>query len=99
MDPMQHANEHHRTRPKYNTQKSYPYTIPAEHSSSQYKPDDGMVKKTDRYTVDTVYKDFKKGHFVNSEKNEGKNCCDQFWWSVIGFVIFSIGAYVSKNAK
>ena len=96
---MQPVNQHHSVRPKYKTQKSYPYTIPAEHSSSQSKTDDTMAKKTDRYTVDTVYKDFKKGHFVNSEKNEGKNCCDQFWWSVIGFVIFSIGAYVSKNAK
>ena len=95
---MQPANQHElSTRSKYKTQKSYPYTLPTEHSSSQSKPDDKMVEKTDRYTVNTVYKDFKKGHFVNSKKNEGKNCCDQFWWSLIGFIIFSIGAYVSKN--
>ena len=36
------------------------------------------------------------GSFITSDKNKGKSQCDNFWWVLISFIIFAVGAYVSK---
>jgi hypothetical protein len=84
VDPIQP----NRTVPKNTIHGSLP-TIAHPQKKKANKPmdEDYLAKKLEKY---------EQTYGRSNKHNNGKNCCDSFWWVLVSAIIFAIGAYVSK---